>query len=209
MIQIVTDPNGFFQEQRNDYTVFWPAIIVLATGIASIVGPVYVFYRALSVFPQGARVFSIVGGGLSLVSGLFGAFLLWIVHSGAFYLISNIFAGSGNFRRVLSFVGWGFLPTLISSMIASAVSIFVYAGVSFPEQLTHVQAFLRNVEQSSPALHAVTLIGIIFLIWRGYIWVFAIKHACEIDIKEAILTVALPVLLGIALSVYEIINLLY
>lgn len=209
MLQIVIDPNGFFQEQKHDYTVLGPAIIVLATGIASIAGPVYVFYRALSVFPQGAKVFSIVGGGLSLISGLFGAFLLWIVHSGVFYYISKIFGGSGDFRCILSFVGWGFLPTLISSMIASAVSIFVYAGVSFPEQLTQIQAFLRNVEQSSPALRAVTLLGVIFLIWRGYIWVFAIKHACEIDNKEAVLTVVFPVLLGIGFSLHEIFNLLH
>lgn len=209
MIQIVTDPNGFYQEQKRDYTVFWPAIIVLATGMASIAGPVYVFYRALSVFPQGARVFSIVGGGLSLVSGLFGAFLLWIVHSGVFYYISKIFGGSGDFRRVLSFVGWGFLPTLISSLIASVVSISVYAGVSFPKQLTQLRAFLRNIEQSSPPLRAVTIIGVIFLIWRGYIWVFAIKHGCDIDFKEAVFTVALPVLLGIGVSLHEIINLLY
>jgi hypothetical protein len=50
---------------------------------------------------------------------------------------------------------------------------------------------------NDPAMRQLTLVstavGILFLLWSANIWIFGVRHARNLSLRHAILTVAIPV----------------
>lgn len=142
-----------------------------------------------------------VGG----VAGLSAMFLVWFVYSGVIYFVSTFFGGDGDFRITMRLVGWGFVPLIFSGTIGFVALYVVLQGVSPPESVRNVQAFVTRIS-NTPTMRVIRAAGVVFVLWQGLLWVFATKHARDIDTKEAVLTVALPTGLTLVWSVYQILS---
>jgi hypothetical protein len=145
-------------------------------------------------------------GIISAISAFFGFIIIWwIIFSGVFYGISMAFKGKGTFKRSLEFAGLGLVPIIIGSVISLLISLFyvplievpVISGITDPAV---IQEAMREILRD-PAFREYTqissLISVIFLAWSANLWIFALRHARSLSIRQAALTVLIPVVISV------------
>jgi hypothetical protein len=215
ILDLLILPDSFFSEKiLEPVNLKIPAIIALAGAIISAILGYQVSVLSARMFSQvdmaGMESFISIFGAV----GAFLAFLIiwWLVFSGVLHLISMLFSGKGTFKRTLEFVGYGLVPMVVGSFITLTLSFYYLPMVSVPvirsiQDPTAIQAATTQL-MSDPAMkeftQVSTLISLIFLIWTANIWIFGLKHARELKLKHAVLTVAIPVLIYIIYMIYTI-----
>ncbi|WP_410507190.1 YIP1 family protein [Methanosarcina hadiensis] len=202
---LLFDPDSFFREKsKNNIDFKYPVLIILAVAIIAMGSSFLVMNKLSGMFPSdmgsyistAAIVFGIVGG-------LFGTFFYWLILTLIFYSISYVFESRGTFKRTLEFVGYGFVPQIFSGLIGVVITYWLTASVDFslqdPELLAKgmTQALLNN-----PLLYVSQAVGILCLLLSAYIWVFALLHARDLSVKNARITVGVPVGLYVVYMMY-------
>ena len=210
---LVTDPDSFFR-RRTDNPGLLPAFgIVLLAAILAAVVP-YLQPNVIGQTFQGiaqqqgqqinqsaAQAVSTAIGTLAIIIPFIGAFVSWLIYTVVFYLIARFaFSGDGTFGGTLAFTGWGFVPTVLGNIIGVIATYYVFAGVTLPE---NSEAALETYTQlqSDPALFIAGLIGLILLLWSGVIWMYAMRHLHDLSLRNAAITVWIPVVIDFLLGV--------
>ena len=202
---LLFDPNSFFREKtRNNVDFNYPVLIILAVAIIAMGSSFLVMNQLSGMFPSdmgsyvstAAIVFGIVGG-------LFGTFFYWLILTLIFYSISYVFESNGSFKRTLEFVGYGFVPQIFSSLIGVFVTYKLMASVDFSQQDSQlISESMTQMLSYNPLYYASQAIGILCLLLSAYIWVFALLHARNLSMKNAIITVGVPVGLYVVYMMY-------
>lgn len=118
---------------------------------------------------------------LGLVSAFVGAFVGWILIAGLLYAFSAIFGGKGDFKMLLKFTAFSFIPSILLSPIS------VYLNYESLSQL--VRHF------SMEALIMPTLFGVVVLFWQYLYWIFAVKNARALDLKKSAISAGILLVL--------------
>lgn len=199
VVAALTSPDSFFAERDEDPSLLYPAVIVAVVGLLSVLAVVPVFLALTRGVPSGAEPFLVVGAVIGIASALVGSFVMWLLYAAAFHAISAVFDGEGRFRKTFVLTGWGFLPRVFASALSVAATLVVFRGRSFPplSDPQAVRAFTRSL-RSDPLLQLVAAVGALLTLWSGYIWLYAVAHSRDLTRRQALLTVALPVLASIA-----------
>jgi len=112
MLEVLTNPDQFFgKKMGEDIDLKIPAAIILVVGLIGAANAIIMLQKVMPGLPDEAASFARIGGIVGAFSGLAGAFIMWLLYAGIFYLISSAFYGEGPFKRVLEFVAYGFIPT--------------------------------------------------------------------------------------------------
>ncbi len=198
ILLLFSDPDGFFRRDPKEWSgLAIPAAIVLVSGIfAALSG--YLVSRLISgLLPGEMAGVPDLGSfiGISAAGGaLVGTLLGWVVYTAIFSVISLVFMGKGTFTRTLAAVGYGFIPTAIGNLISLVLFWYYLPGI----QVSPVRDIL-DVQQAtlaltrSPVFQMTAAIGIIFLIWSASIWIFGLRYSRELTLKNAAITVCVPV----------------
>ncbi len=191
-MDLLTDPDSFFRRQTGESSMTWSFAMVLLSAVLGTAGPMYILWRASLLFPENPvlatqNLFSFLGSVVGIV-------VLWVVYAGLFQIISTVFGGSGEFRETLKVVGWGYLPRVVLGFMSLGVALSVTSGVTFPSGLEE-RAQVAATLLADPAFSTVGLLGFVFIVWQGFLWVFAVKHARNLDTRSAAMTVAGPLVL--------------
>lgn len=202
---LLFDPNSFFREKaRNNIDFKYPVLIIFAVAIIAMVSSFLVMNQLSGMFPSdmgsyvstAAIIFGIVGG-------LFGIFFYWLILTGILYSISYVFESKGSFKRTLEFVGYGFVPQIFSGLIGIVITYWLTASIDLSYQ--DPQVITESITQmfsNNPLYYASQAIGILCLLLSAYIWVFALLHARNLSMKNAAITVGIPVGLYLVYIVY-------
>jgi hypothetical protein len=141
------------------------------------------------------------------VAAVFVSLIVWAVIAIIFYAISSVFKGSGSLKKTLEFTGYGYVPTILSSAISLVLTAQFASSVTLPQidftDPTAVTAFQTMITHSLMMM-AVVAISIVFLLWSANIWVFGVKHARNLTLKNAAISVLVPVAIYI---IYQIVSL--
>ncbi len=209
MIEILTNPNKFFDAKREaEGSLKIPALIVLIIGIISGIGAYFMGGLTAEMLsgtvPPEAQAFLSFIPISSAIAAVIVSFILWVVFAAIFFGISCIFKGEGNFKRTLEFVGYGYIPMIISGIISA---IFIYNIVS-TAQIPVVTDPAKMAEALEPLLKSPMVqlsyaISILFMLWSANIWVFGLKHARNLSTKNALITVAVPVAVYVLWTIYQ------
>jgi len=214
MIEVLTNPNKFFETRiKGEESLMIPVLIVLINGIIS-GGTVAFLIVSVSqqilppeVHPE-VHSLALKFGINSFIFMTFFAFVAWLVVAAVFFGISWIYEGKGGFMRTLEFVGYGFIPSILGGLI-SAVLVYNFVSTMHIPQIIDpmmAEATIRQIEQiakQSPIMRLSSIVGILFTLWSGIIWVFGLKHARNLSTKNALITVAIPVMVHILYSIYQ------
>lgn len=202
---LLFDPNSFFREKsRNNVDFKYPVLIILVIAIIAMVSSFLVMKQFSGMFPSdmGSYV-SAAAIAFGIVGGLFGTFFYWFILTVIFYSISYVFDSKGSFKRTFEFVGYGFAPQIFSGLIGIVITYWLTASVDFssqdPELITET---ITQMYSNNPLFYASQAVGILFLLLSAYIWVFALLHARNLSIKNAALTVGIPIGLYVIYRVY-------
>lgn len=200
---LLFDPDAFMRRRADDSGLAGPAMVVLLAGVAGVLSGLLVVQQVASNFEGDIGTVLAIGGVFTVIAGLVSMFFFWAVFAGAFHVISLAFDGEGDLKTTLALVGWGFLPSIVSGLVTAAAFYLALQNASVPADPAAMASFQQRL-QSRSIFTAASLVAIALTLWQGFIWVFAVKHARQLDGRGAILTVAGPVALSILWTVYNL-----
>ncbi|MDY6866198.1 MAG: Yip1 family protein [Halobacteriota archaeon] len=209
--QVLTNPNRFFEEKmEEEVSLRTPFLIVLVQAIIGGISGYLTFNAVMGSLPipaDSGPMMAVIGV-FSLVVGAVVIIAIWPIYAIVFHLISSAFKGDGEFKRTLEFTGYGFIPSIFSGII----SLFVMVTYAIPT-LSRIQIPMENPELieeyisqamlSNPAMQASALLGIVFALWSASIWIFAMRHARKLSVRDSFITVAILTGIFITYSVYS------
>ncbi|WP_123537572.1 YIP1 family protein [Halosimplex salinum] len=200
---LVTDPRTFFDRRQDDYSLVGPALVVSAHALLALLTTV-VLLRSVGDVITGIEAEQIVYAAGSqrisaprqIVLALWGTgvlyFVLWVVVSLVTYLVSRYYDGTGSFRRVLAFVGWTLVPTLVPMLATSVVMIALFLDAPTFESEAAVEQWARANVVGNPVRVALQALRPLFTLWMVYLWVLAAEYSRELTRRQALVCVALP-----------------
>ncbi len=206
-------PDTFFSERiKEPGNLKIPGIIVIVGAIIAAVGSYLIsgIYEGLFTAAAGEGMASLLGI-FGAVSAFFAFIIIWwVVFAGIFYLLSMAFAGSGTFKRILEFAGYGLVPVIIGSVISVLISLYYIPMIEVPvisniQDPAAVQRVMSGIFED-PAFREFTqisaIISAIFLAWSANLWIFAVRHARALSLRNAIIVVLIPVVIFMIYTLY-------
>lgn len=211
--KLLLRPDTFFSERMKEpEDLKIPGIIVIIGAIIAAVGS----YLISGIY--GGLFTAAAGEGMASLLGIFGAvsaffafiIIWWVVFAGIFYLLSMVFAGSGTFKRTLEFAGYGLVPVIIGAVISVLISLYYLPMIEVPvisniQDPAAIQRFMSEFLED-PAFREFTqisaIISAIFLAWSANLWIFAIRQARTLSLRNAIIVVLIPVVIFMIYTLY-------
>jgi len=215
IVDLLVRPGAFFRNavsEKERFTV--PVLIVLVAGI---MGSATAYLMATPVARMmagavpGIEVFMAIG---TVIGAIVISFVFWIVWSGVFFTLSYAFKGQGTFRRTLEFVGYGYLPQIIGSLITLIIASGYIPSVRVPQLTTAGMQDPVLMEQTIKALmhdpammelsQIAAIISIVFLLWSANCWIFGMRNARQLSERDSALCVGIPVVASILFTIYNL-----
>jgi len=212
-MKLITDPNAFFEElKQKDIRIKIPLLnIVLPLAVLLSVYQYFLMNKLSQAFPRELAQFFLVGAYIGIIGSFIGIFAVWLIVAVIMHGISSFFDGKGSFRRTFEFTGYGFLPSLIGSAITVPLSLNYISKAEMPKisiaQLQNpdiIKTVMLSIIPKS-LIYSNLIINLAITAWSLTIWTFAIKHAREIELREAFITALIPTVL---FGIYQLWNLL-
>jgi hypothetical protein len=215
LTDILIRPDAFFGTlTREKESLKIPSLIVLAGGIVAaaygyLIGGLTARMMASAV-PGIETIITIstIGG------ALIGTFVFWVLWAGITYGISLAFKGQGSFSRVLQVIGYGYLPQVLGSLITLVAAMQYIPKIAVP---TLSSAALQDPAVMQEAMKAflhdpamfelmqiTSLVSIVFLLWSANIWIFGMKHARVLSMRDAAISVGIPVVAYVLYMTYNL-----
>ena len=204
-LSLLTDPEAFFGRQGTDPSLKGPLVVVTLIAAVNAVASVLQFRFMARLFENSGMGsgFATAIQAFSFVFVIAGPFVVWLLYAGVFQGISVLFDGDGDFSTTLAFVGWGFVPSVIGSVASVAINFYRFnvRGIDVPSEMS-VEAYQQFSQslQTGPLVALSAALGIVFTLWSAFLWTFGLRHARSLSVRQAALTVALPVLVGLAFT---------
>jgi hypothetical protein len=203
------NPDRFFARRIQQPQSFREPVLVVF--IVAILTGIYAMMSAnitARIFSGPAAQMGGIIGAFGGVSGFIVQFVMWVVISGIFFAISMALSGNGAFTRTLEFIGLGMVPMIFASVLEVVLAMIYLpevkvTPVSVMTDPTVVTAAVTRLMQD-PAMHTLTIsasiISVIFMIWAANLWIFGMKHARGLSLKNAAICVVIPVAVYIAVT---------
>jgi len=216
-MKLITNPDEFFAElKQRDVRIRVPLLtIVLPVAVIMAVYQFLLMTKFSQIFPRELAQFLMVGAYISVVSTFIGVFAAWVIIAAVMHGLSSFFGGRGEFRRTFEFVGYGFLPSLVGEVITVPMSLYYISRVELPK-LT-VQQIQQNPEIVKKMMMSIVprslvysnlIINAAVTVWSLVLWSFAVKHAREIELKNAFICALIPTVLFGLLEIWKLIKFL-
>lgn len=204
MKTLLFNPSLFFSEKlKSEISFKYPLLIMLVNSIIALGSSFIVMNKIMGSLPSNVGSFKLIAILGGAVGALVATFIYWVILTGFFYLISALFHSKGSFWRTLEFVAYGFVPQIFSGVVGFIV---LYALLpSLNTSLQNPQLFavsIENMFKSNPLFLSSQVFGILCFLLSAYIWIFALLHARNMSIKNAIITVCVPVGLSLIYQLY-------
>jgi hypothetical protein len=212
MLEVLTNPNGFFEARmRETESLKVPALIVLISGLISGIAAYLVTGLTLEMLsetlpPEALGLATTIGGISAFIGALVFSLIIWVIFAAVFFGISSVFKGEGSFKRTLEFVGYGYIPMILSGIISAILMYNFISTAQIPllTDPTEVAEVITQWVTTNPMVRLSSVIGMLFMLWSANIWIFGLKHARNLSTRNALITVAIPVALYILYSVWQL-----
>ena len=134
-MKLITNPNGFFEElKEKEIGIKIPlSTIVLPLAIILSIYQYILMSKLSQASPSNLARFFIVGAYIGIAGSFIGIFAVWLILAVIMHGLSTFFGGKGSFRRTFEFVGYGFFPSLIGSLITLPMSAYYISNAEIPE----------------------------------------------------------------------------
>jgi len=214
-MRLVTNPDRFFEElKQREIKIRVPLLIVLAIAVITSAYQYLLMSKLTQAFPAELAKFLMIGAYIGIIGSFIGMFAVWLINAAIMHVISALFGGRGSFRRTFEFVGYGFLPSLIGSIITVSISAYFISQAHIPVidvgqlQDKEVMKVLMLSILPKDLIYSNLMINAAVTVWSLTIWTFAIKHAREIPTKKAFVSALIPTAVFGIYQIYSVIKLL-
>ena len=203
-MQILINPREFFENKiKEDPDFKQPLMIIGAMAVISAISAYIIASKLIGNLPSDVASVAQIGAAIGAIFAIISVFIMWLIYSGIFYGISLVLNGQGTFKRVCEFVAYGFLPSILGSVLSLVLTSKAYSSLDLSVQ---DPALLEKAMFSDPYIMASTVIGILLTLWSANIWVFAMMHARNLTVKNALITVGVPMGLYVIYMIYTLLQ---
>ncbi|MHC1626121.1 MAG: YIP1 family protein [Methanoculleaceae archaeon] len=194
-------PQEFFSGLQVPWSLRWPAVFVLLTGIFSGVAAIPVTRLTFDMLPADMEAYAGIGVAMAALTAVIMAPLIWLLIAGIMHGLSALSGGSGEFRQTLAAIGYGFVPMAAGTIISGVLMwrLVATAHVVRVADPMQIQAAINNLMEG-PLAWASTAVLILSLLWAANIWVFGLSEARNLSTRKALICVWVPVVIYILLT---------
>lgn len=208
LVELLTNPDAFFRRRAAAPSLRGPVIVVFLVALVGIAGSLPLLRATTAALPAGAGPVGAILIASSVIGGVVGVLVAWVGYAAAFHVISAVaFGADSSFRTTVTLTGWGFVPRILEGVIASGLAYIVFSGQSFPSDPLAAQRLVRTL-QTDPLFVLAGWLSVVFLLWSAMLWTFAMRHGRDLTIKQAGITVAVPVAVRLSISVLSLLGVL-
>ncbi|MBV0923785.1 YIP1 family protein [Halomicroarcula limicola] len=129
-----------------------------------------------------------------------GFVVVWFVLAVALHVGAWLGGGTGRFGQTLEVAAWGFLPTLVTSVVGGAALLFFASrtdlSASSPEALLPA---IRSLQSGVSGL-TLLLIQLLGATWQAYVWAAGLRVVHEVSRRAAVAVAVLVALVPVLLS---------
>lgn len=182
LVRVCYDPDAFFGRARDRLRVEHGALAVLAVAAVEATA-----FLLAGWFVARHATGTVVGGDTTLrallwdalipvvVVAFFGVLLSWPLLAAVFHALSWPFENrEGRYADTLALTAWGYLPSVLPAVAVSASAALTAGSVDysgFPD------VFAREIRRVLTGDGALLVVSALALVWQGYVWAYAVKHA--------------------------------
>lgn len=190
---LLIDPDAFFERERTNTRLLGPSAVVTGAAITSVLSTLVVMLRFSTSLPSDQSMIVRVSLTLGMIVGFFSVYVGWAVLSAATYVLATrIFdATIPDFRTLFRLIGWGFVPAIPAGLVSSVASYLVYYRVDVPSDPQALNALVASLA-GHPLFTVSRFTVVVFTLWQGFLWTFAIMHAADLDLREGALVAGFP-----------------
>ncbi|WP_220680639.1 Yip1 family protein [Methanofollis formosanus] len=197
IVDLLLNPDTFFREREgHEAGLKFPLLFVLLAGLAAAPGAYVVAGMTGPLLPPEAQSYLGIVMAIAVVAAFFSTIIFYIVFVIVFYLLSLVFKGSGDIKKSFEAVGYGYLPLVVGYLLSSLAIIYYAPSFVFPQVDLTTPAgaeALNQVIASSPMTMISSILGILFMLWAANIWIFGMRYARSLTLRNAAITVGVPV----------------
>lgn len=194
--KLLINPDGWFESHRS-INLWQPAVIVLLVGVINSI-PGFMIANAMEFESQQGITESFLMAG-QIVGVFFGIILMftgWLVYAGIMHILSDFIERTdGEFRKTFYYVGWGYVPSVFSSLVSAAATWYTLNQLAVND--LPAEEF-TSIVNSQPMMEVSLVLDFVFLLWGSMIWIFAVKHARNVTLRTATIAATIPVLFRIS-----------
>ncbi|MFB6353256.1 MAG: YIP1 family protein [Halobacteriales archaeon] len=200
MLNLLTDPDGFFEERADDPSLVGPSLVMLTVIVVGGLASLPTLQRTTAAMPAEAGAFASLVYLFGAIGAVVGTLVAWLLYAGVFHVVSAaVYGAEGGFTDTLALAGWGFVPRIPEGVISGAISYAVFSGVTVPADPVRAARMIQQLRHD-PLFTLASVLGIVFLLWSALLWTFAMRHGRDLTLRQAAVTVAVPVSVGLALD---------
>lgn len=183
VVQAVLEPDAFFEREFPGGRVSIAVVILLLftvvfAGSLFAIGQVIAGAADLGSGEAGRLTGILLVSGL--VSGLAFA-IVALVLAVLYYVGTAVVGGSGSFTDTFVVTAWGLVPSIVGTLIGTALFVATFGGV----EVGSPQAVAQQAQayQSNPLVLATNAV---MTLWQIYIVGYGLKHARTVSAKEGL-----------------------
>ncbi|MFC7045773.1 Yip1 family protein [Halobacteriaceae archaeon GCM10025711] len=191
-LDLLVNPDRFFRQQAADPRFRGPAAVMFVYVVVAVASSLVTVKPVMDAMPAEVGAFASFTYVVTAVGAAIGTLIFWLVYAGVFYLVSMYFGGTGRFTTTLKLVAWGFFPAIFAAVVSSAALYSVFQGIQLPADPTATGQFVSQL-MTDPLVRMTTVVGFAFTLWQAFLWTFAVRYARDIDLRQAAITVGIPV----------------
>lgn len=169
------------------------AVLVFVCGLLGSIGFAYVWMTATDELADvgDSLTYEFLASVLAPVALVFG---LWIWYTVGAHFLAGHFRGRGPISRLLRTTAWALVPIGIWYLVRSAVIVFLFYTVEFPENPSQeatgtgsgaTHDYLLGLGLEDPIYVGTLLLGVLFTVWSGSLLATAVRRAKGIDSGDA------------------------
>lgn len=195
LTSLLTSPRQFFEQRERDLAT--PALVVVAIVVVRVASAVV---DSLLLTPQLTRQMGGpaqnvgLGAVASLVGGVFtavvGPLIAWVLFAAIFYGMTELLAeeATGDFVDVLAVTAWGFVPrllTLVVALVLSVVAVVLLGPLGLGASLVTFVLVVGPV------------VGLLLTLLSAYVWGNGLAVVRNVTPKQGYIAVAPVVVIGL------------
>ncbi len=184
---------------------------VMIVGIYAVLGAISAYvisYKITYVFegfenmPFSMQSITVI---FSVVGGLIGPFLLWLIGTGILHLISLALGGEGKFYpQMMTVVGYSMIPLIFGGIISIGLLSMVEPATITVSQTNPMAA---KELYNNLSFFASNLIGTIMEIWASLILFFGVQSAQQFTSIKSAIVAGIPLTMSVIFFAWSIFSL--
>jgi len=196
---VVFDPDSLFSRGTDQMPLWQPTLIVFLLGIVNVIPSLLIATRVETAVEGLSQTAIGVAQGIGVLFGFITVFVLWLIFTGVLHGISALAgAGRGSFRQTFRYTGWGFLPSVLGGVLNAYATWQALRRIPASTPAPELSAELQSIT----IVQITTGVGMLFIVWQGFIWAFALSHCRGLTLRRSAVVAAVPVFAQLGFSIW-------